>query len=65
MKSDTLIRSEGMQVLCRELGIVEAERFITLIRQDSFDYTEWQKDLWATKSVEEVFIAAKEFSEKK
>lgn len=62
MKADTIIRTEGMRALRNQLGVVEAERFITLIRRDNFDYTEWQRDLWPDKSVDEIFTAAKEFS---
>jgi len=43
MRSDALIKSDGMRVLAENLGIVEAERFITLVLRDSFDYTEWQR----------------------
>ncbi len=64
MKADNVIRSEGMKVLREKLGLVEAEKFITLIRRDNFNYTEWQKDLWKDKSVDEVFDAAKQFSHK-
>ena len=65
MKADTIIRTEGMKALRNQLGVVEAERFITLIRRDNFDYTEWQRDLWPDKSVDEIFAAAKEFSKNK
>ncbi len=65
MKADTIIRTEGMKALRNQLGVVEAERFITLIRRDNFDYTEWQRDLWPEKSVDEIFAAAKEFSNNK
>jgi hypothetical protein len=34
------------------LGIVEAERFITLILREPFDYTQWQRQLWADRSVD-------------
>lgn len=63
MRSDTLIRHEGIQALRERLGPVEAERFIVLINRESFDYTEWQKTLWQDKSVDEVFAMAKEHSE--
>jgi hypothetical protein len=53
--------TEGMKALRNQLGVVEAERFITLIRRDNFDYTEWQRELWPDKSVDEIFAAAKEF----
>jgi hypothetical protein len=39
MKTDTLIRNEGMEILSKYLGLVEAERFIMLIRKEPFDYT--------------------------
>jgi hypothetical protein len=32
--------------------MVDAERFIMLIKRDKFDYTEWQKNLWTDESVE-------------
>jgi hypothetical protein len=52
--TDTEIRMKGMQVLISALGEVQAEKFITLIMREPFDYTEWQRDLWNDKSVEEI-----------
>ncbi len=52
--TDTEIRAKGMQVLISALGEVQAEKFITLIMREPFDYTEWQRDLWNDKSVEEI-----------
>ena len=46
MKPDTLIRNEGMEVLVKYLGMVEAERFIMLIQREPFDYTKWQENLF-------------------
>ena len=40
MKSDTLIKTDGMRILADTLGIVEAERFITLMLREPFNYTE-------------------------
>ena len=45
MKTDILIRHEGFQALFDKLDILEVERFIVLIKRDSFDYTEWRKNL--------------------
>jgi hypothetical protein len=64
MISDTVIRNEGMKILREKLGVIEAERFISLIKKEPFDYTEWQRDLWKNKSVDEIFNKAKEFYEK-
>jgi hypothetical protein len=46
MKADTLIRTEGMNTLIKNLGLVEAERFVMLIQKDTFDYTKWQGNLY-------------------
>ena len=45
MITDSEIRKRGMDALIKHLGEVEAERFITLIIREPFDYTQWQRDL--------------------
>jgi hypothetical protein len=55
MKSDTLIRNEGMNVLIKNLGLIEAERFIMLMQKDTFDYTKWQENLFEDMSIEEIY----------
>ena len=60
MRADTLIRDEGMRALNERLGIVEAERFITLIIREPFDYTEWQQDLYSGMTADELFQNATE-----
>ena len=52
--TDTEIRMKGMQVLVKAMGKIHAEKFITLILREPFNYTEWQRDLWNDKSVEEI-----------
>jgi len=42
MKTDTIIRQEGMDALVSKLGYVDAERFIVLITKEPFDYTKWR-----------------------
>jgi hypothetical protein len=54
MKTDTLIRNEGMEILAQNLGLVEAERFIMLIQKEPFDYTKWQENLFENMTVEEI-----------
>jgi uncharacterized protein (DUF433 family) len=36
----------------------QVERFIALIQREPFDYTEWQRNLWPTQSIEELSQAA-------
>ncbi len=42
MKTDSIIKNEGMSILITKLGKVDAERFISLIIKEPFDYTKWQ-----------------------
>jgi hypothetical protein len=63
MRSDTLIRHDGIQALRERLGPVDAERFIVLINREAFDYTEWQQTLWQDENIDEVFARAKKHTE--
>ena len=58
MSTDTEVRIRGLRALVEALGTVEAERFITLILREPFDYTQWQRQLWTEKSVDELSQAA-------
>ena len=42
--TDTLLKSKAMGILVEKLGVVEAERFISLILKEPFDYTKWRKE---------------------
>jgi hypothetical protein len=64
MRSDYEICDEGLKILFDKMDVVEAERFITLIKQDKFDYTEWRKNLFEGMSVEEICRNGGEFSKK-
>lgn len=54
MKTDTEIRMEGMNILFKYMDIVEAEKFITLIQRDKFDYTKWRQNLYDGLTIEEL-----------
>lgn len=43
-----------MKTLINHLGKVDAEKFISLIIREPFDYTEWQKNLFSDLSVKEL-----------
>ena len=58
MVTDMELRLEGMNALLDRLGIVEAERFISLLQREKFDYTQWREGLWEGKSVRELSAAA-------
>lgn len=58
MSTDTEVRIRGLRALVEAMGTVEAERFITLILREPFDYTQWQRQLWTDQSVDELSKAA-------
>jgi hypothetical protein len=57
MKTDTEIRAEGLRALTESLGQVEAERFVSLLLREPFDYTFWQKTLFNNQSIEDLSAA--------
>ncbi|MDR1089568.1 MAG: hypothetical protein LBL79_00700 [Prevotella sp.] len=58
MYTETVLRDKGMRLLINHLGNVEAERFITLMNREPFDYTQWQQDMFTGMSVKELSKAA-------
>jgi hypothetical protein len=54
MYAEMTLRNKGMSILINHLGQVEAERFISLIIREPFDYTEWQRELFNSMSVKEL-----------
>jgi hypothetical protein len=58
MVTETVLRQKGMQTLVDNLGMVEAERFITLIIREPFDYTDWRQDQFDDMTVRELSAAA-------
>ena len=58
MRTDNVVRIEAMDALIAALGEVDTERFITMMKRDTFDYTQWQQRLWKDKSIEEIHALA-------
>jgi len=65
MKVDAEIKVLGFEILSRYLGLVEAERFITLIQREKLDYTRWRQNLFEEVSGEEISRQAMEFQRRK
>ena len=65
MRTETVLKIEVMDLLLKTFGVLETERFITSIKNNSFDYTEWHKELWKGKSIEEIHKMATEFEKEK
>jgi hypothetical protein len=64
MKTDGEIIDSGFQSLFSSLSMVDAERFIMLIKRDQFDYTKWQSKLWENETVESLSAKAQKAWEK-
>jgi hypothetical protein len=60
MHTEMALRDAGMKILIDNLGKIEAERFISIIIRDPFDYTEWQRDLFNHMSIKELSHLAME-----
>ncbi len=54
MNNSVEIMDRGFACLVEKLGVVNAERFIALIKRDSFDYTIWRKEYFKNMSLEEL-----------
>jgi len=62
MITDTEVKIKGVRALTESLGKVGAEKFITLIQREPFDYTKWQRNLWEGLTVEEISRKATEMN---
>jgi len=60
MSADNALRVDAMNLLVKGLGEVNAERFIYLVKRERFDYTEWQRNLWKDKTIDEIYTLAAE-----
>ncbi|WP_298611147.1 hypothetical protein [uncultured Thiothrix sp.] len=59
--TDTEIRVNGIAALIASLGEVQAERFISLILREPFDYTQWHAKLWVDTSLEDLSRMAMDY----
>ncbi len=61
MISDTEIKENGLRILFQNMDTIEAERFIMLIKTDTFDYTRWRQNLWEDISLRELYDQASSY----
>jgi len=59
--TDTETKIKGLHVLVNELGDVLAERFISLILKEPFDYTKWQRQLFADTDIKSLSHKAMDY----
>ena len=61
MRTDTIVKVEGMKILSENLGLVDAERFVALMSLEPFNYTEWRQNLKEETNVRELSKLAMEY----
>lgn len=61
--STTEIMTRGMKCLTEQMGIIDAETFISHIIREKFDYTKWQREYFDAKTPEEISKEACQFEE--
>lgn len=59
--SDLKVKKKGLGVLFKELGEVDAIRFLSQINYEQRDYLELQEELFKGTNVEEIYEKAKEY----
>ena len=63
MQSNTVLKDQGMRILAKQLGLVEAERFIALLRREPFDYTTWRQGLYVDTPLTTFLADAQKYRE--
>ncbi len=61
--NERVLEQSVMKCLIENFGIVDTERFISLIIRNPFNYTEWQRGLYDDMTVEELFQKAAAFKQ--
>lgn len=64
MRSTNAIMYDAYECLIEKLGVVETEVFISTIKREKFDYTEWRKGKFDGKSLDDLLDEAVEYAEK-
>ncbi|OHD62481.1 MAG: hypothetical protein A2014_10335 [Spirochaetes bacterium GWF1_49_6] len=56
--TDTELKIKGFEILSSQLGLVEMEKFISLIQLEKFDYTKWRQNLFGGMSGKDISAMA-------
>ncbi|MBK7254535.1 MAG: hypothetical protein IPI04_11630 [Ignavibacteria bacterium] len=56
--TDTDIKKKGYNILIKEMGLTDAEKFISLVISDPGDYTKLRKNIFSDKSISEMSFDA-------
>ena len=61
-ETTTEVLNRGMRCLLEKMGVVETEKFISIVIREQFDYTKWQKDYFDSKTPDEINREALDFN---
>jgi len=65
LTSDMEIKKKGLAVLFKNLGEVDAIRFLSQVSYEKRDYVTLQEDIFADMTVEDIYKKAKEYAERR
>ena len=63
-ENDQALGSRCMDVLMRNVGLLETERFIAYLSRESADYMEWRQNQFDDLTIEELGRATRESGER-
>lgn len=58
------IMNRGINCLLEQMGVVETEKFISIINREKFDYTKWREHLFEDMTLDEINDEAIEYAKK-
>lgn len=61
MNNTNVIMNEAMDCLLKNLGVMKTEIFISTLKREPFDYTEWRKDKFYDMTADELNNVAAEY----
>ena len=56
------VMNRGMECLVENLGMIEAEHFISVIIREQFDYTKWQREYFDRISAKQLHQDAVQYA---
>lgn len=62
MRTDAEIQKIGFEALSSQLGPIEIERFLVMIKREKFDYTQWRQGKFDDLPLDQLVNEAEMFS---
>ncbi len=64
MNNTAELMDKGFACLTDKLGVIDAERFVSIIKYENFDYTLWRRTFFDQMSLEQISDNAVAYAEK-